>query len=301
MTRVAVVVNPTKPRAKGVPDLVAQGCSERGWPEPEVLETTVDSTGREQAARVVAGGAEVVVVCGGDGTVRAVAHGLAGTGTAMALVPVGTANLLAHNLALATRDTARAVTTALDGRRRPLDLGLARLGEDGTEHPFVVLAGIGHDAATVADTRDDLKHRIGWPAYVTPAARHALRRPVPVRVALDDGPVREVVAWSVLAASCGRVRAGVQIAPGALLDDGLLDVLEVTVDRAVGWLPVAAKGVLGLRRDVPGLRTRRAAAIEVSADQPLHVQLDGDIMGRVDRLRVRVVRRAVDVVVGGAR
>lgn len=298
MTRVAVVVNPSKTRAKGVADRVAQGCAERGWPEPEVLETAVDSTGRDQAAAAARAGAELVLACGGDGTVRAVAHGLAGTGAAMALVPVGTANLLAHNLGLATRDTGRAVDTALDGRRRPLDLGLARLGEDGSEHPFVVLAGIGHDAATVADTRDDLKHRIGWPAYVTPAARHALRRPVPVRVRLDDGPAREVVAWSVLAASCGRVRAGVQIAPGALLDDGLLDVLEVTVARPVGWLPVAAKGVLGLRRDVPGLRTRRAAELEVTADQPLHVQLDGDIMGRVDRLRVRVERRAVDVVEG---
>lgn len=214
----------------------------------------------------------------------------------MGVVPLGTANLFAHNLGVPTRNPAAAVRVALDGSPRPVDLGLARLGDDETEHPFLVLVGIGHDAATVAATRDDLKHRIGWPAYVLPAARHSLYRPVPVELTLDDAPPRTVRAWSVLAANCGRVRAGVRIAAGAEIDDGLLDVMEVTVSRPDQWVPIAAKGVLGWRRDVPGLRTSPARSLEVVAPRPLHVQLDGDILGEVTRVRAHVVHRAIHVV-----
>src|SRR5699024_11121257 len=110
-------------------------------------------------------------------------------------------------------------------------------------------------------------------AYLTPAARHALRRPVPVTVRHDGDDPREMLAWSILAANCSRVRAGVTLAPGGALDDGLFDVLEVIVRRPDQWLAVAAKGVLGHRRDVAGLRTRPAATLEITAEDPLLVQL----------------------------
>ena len=295
--QVALVVNPSKRRWRETVGRVEAACAERGWPAPEVLETTVAETGAAQAAALAKGGAALVVAAGGDGTVRSVAHGLASEGPgalAMGVVPLGTANLFAHNLAIPTRPDV-AVRVALDGRARPVDLGLARLGDDETEHPFLVLLGIGHDAATVAATRDDLKDRIGWPAYVLPAARHALYRPVPVELTLDDAPPRTIRAWSVLAANCGRVRAGVRIAAGAEIDDGLLDVMEVTVRRPDQWVPIAAKGVLGWRRDVPGLRTTPARSLEVVVPRPLHVQLDGDILGQVTRVRARVVHHALAV------
>ena len=304
--RLGLVVNPSKRRWRETVALVGSACAQRGWPTPEVLETTVAETGASQAAALAKGGAARVLVAGGDGTVRAVAHGLAlrgssvapqGTGgVAMGVVPLGTANLFAHNLGISTRNPGTAVRLALDGTPRPVDLGLAQLGDDATEHPFLVLAGLGHDAATVAATRDDLKHRIGWPAYVLPAARHALYRPVPVELTLDDAPPRTVRAWSVLAANCGRVRAGVRIAAGAEVDDGLLDVMEVTVSRPDQWLLIAAKGVFGWRGDVPALRTSPARSVEVVTPRPLHVQLDGDILGQVTRLRARVVHRAIQVV-----
>lgn len=298
--RPALVVNPSKRRWRELVTAVREACAERAWDEPLVLETTVEETGASQAAQAATARVDLVVVAGGDGTVREVAHGLtpfAPSGVRMGVVPLGTANLLAHNLGIPTRegDRTRALSLALDGTPRPVDLGLVRLGEEETEHPFLVLVGIGHDAATVAATRDDLKHRIGWPAYIVPAARHAVRRPVPVELTLDDGPPRTVRAWSILGASCGRVRAGVRIAPAAEVDDGLLEVMEVTVSRPDQWLPIAAKGVLGLRGDVPALRTTRARSLEITSPVPQHVQLDGDIMGQVTRVRARVVHRAVSI------
>ena len=292
--RTAIVANPTRAGWERALDGLADAAQEAGWPEPEVALTSREETGRSQARAAADAGAELVLAAGGDGTTRAVAQGLAGSGAELGIVPIGTANLLAHNLGLPT-DVPGALRTALEGTPRALDLGLARIDEEEDEQPFVVLAGMGHDAATVAATRPELKDRLGWPAYLTPAARHALRRPVPVTVRHDDGDPREMLAWSILAANCSRVRAGVTLAPGGELDDGLFDVLEVTVRRPDQWLAVAAKGVLGHRRDVAGLRTRPAATLEITAEDPLLVQLDGDTFGPVTRLRLRCEPQALSV------
>ncbi len=298
--RSALVINPSKGGWERALEAVTDAADEAGWPEPVVRLTTREETGHAQASAALADGAEVVIAAGGDGTVRSVAHALAGTSAELGVVPNGTANLLAHNLELPTdlrksSELRRAAEIAVTGPGRTIDLGLARLDEEVRDLPFVVLAGMGHDAASVAATRPGLKDRIGWPAYVAPAARSALRRPVPMTVQHDDDPEREVLAWSVLAANCSRVRGGVAIAPGGLLDDGLLDVLEVTVRRPGQWLGVAAKGTLGLERDVAGLQTRASTEVTVTCEQPLHVQLDGDVLGPARRMHVRCVPHALTV------
>ncbi len=292
--RTALVANPARAGWERALDGLADAAEAAGWPEPIVRLTSRAETGRSQAEEAVAAGAEVVLVAGGDGTTRSVAHGLRGSQAQLGIVPTGTANLLAHNLGLPT-DIPGALEVALHGTPRVLDLGLARIDDDETDLPFVVLAGMGHDAATVAAVRPELKDRLGWPAYLTPAARHALRRPVPVTVRHDEEEPREMLVWSLLAANCARVRAGVTLAPGGALDDGLFDVLEVTVRRPDQWLAVAAKGVLGFGRDVAGLRTRPAAGLEVTAADPLLVQLDGDAYGPASRLRLRCEPHALSV------
>lgn len=292
--RSALVINPSKGGWERALDAVTDAADETGWPEPTVHLTTREETGHAQASAALADGAELVVAAGGDGTVRAVAHALAGTSAELGVVPNGTANLLAHNLEIPA-DHRSAAAIAVTGTRRSIDLGLARLDDEVRDLPFVVLAGMGHDAGTVAATRPGLKDRIGWPAYVAPAARSALRRPVSMTVQHDDEPEREVLAWSVLAANCSRVRGGVAIAPGGLLDDGLLDVLEVTVRRPGQWLGVAAKGTLGLERDVAGLQTRGSTEVTVTTEQPLHIQLDGDVVGPARRMHARCLPHAITV------
>lgn len=292
--RSALVINPAKGGWERALDAVTDATGEAGWPEPAVHLTTRAETGHAQASAAIEDGAEVVIAAGGDGTVRAVAHAVAGTPAQLGVVPTGTANLLAHNLGVPA-DVRAAATTVVTGGARSIDLGLARLDDEARDLPFVVLAGMGHDAATVAATRPGLKDRIGWPAYLAPAARSALRRPVAVTVRHDDLPERAVLAWSVLAANCSRVRAGVAIAPGGLLDDGLLDVLEVTVRRPDQWLGVAAKGALGWARDVGGLQTHASREVTVTSEEQLYVQLDGDVLGPARRLQVRCVHHALTV------
>ncbi|NYF98169.1 diacylglycerol kinase family protein [Janibacter cremeus] len=289
--RSALVINPAKGGWERALDAVTTRVAAAGWPAPAVHLTTRAETGRAQAASAVEAGAELVIAAGGDGTVRSVAHALAGTGTQLGIIPIGTANLLAHNLDLPSGVDA-AAEVAVTAGARPVDLGLARIDDEVEEHPFVVLAGMGHDAATVAATRPRLKERIGWPAYLAPAAVSAMRRPVPMTVRHDDEMEREVLAWSVLAANCTRVRAGVLV-PGGLLDDGLLDVLEVIVRWPVQWVGVAAKGALGWQRNVSGLRTRPSSELVVTSATPLHIQLDGDVIGPARRMQVRCIHHAL--------
>src|SRR5690606_9623044 len=110
-----------------------------GWSEPAWLPTTEDDPGTGQAERAVRDGAAVVFACGGDGTVRACLSALAGTDTALAVLPAGTGNLLAKNLGLPL-DTASAVGVATAGDRRRIDVGKV----DG--EVFAVAAGLGFDA-----------------------------------------------------------------------------------------------------------------------------------------------------------
>ena len=149
--RVAVVANPVRDPAGRVAAAVESACRSRGWPTPTIRTTTIEDPGAGQAGAAVAEGAELVVVCGGDGTVREAASALAGTGVAMGIVPRGTANLYARNLRLPL-GSVEGSSTSHSTESPTMDLGRARWGRrDGqvAEGAFVVLAGIGHDARTV--------------------------------------------------------------------------------------------------------------------------------------------------------
>ncbi|HET8594074.1 MAG TPA: diacylglycerol kinase family protein, partial [Intrasporangium sp.] len=161
--RVAVVGNPVRDPDRVAVAAVEASCRSRGWPDPVVAWTTVAQPGGPQARSATEDGADLVVVIGGDGTVREVAGALAGTGVRLGIVPRGTANLFARNLRLPYLSLRRSVAVALDGVPHDVDLGRARWGRpDGAvgEGAFVVMAGIGQDARTIELVRPVLKKHI---------------------------------------------------------------------------------------------------------------------------------------------
>nr|BFD96142.1 hypothetical protein KitaXyl93_75020 [Kitasatospora sp. Xyl93] len=276
--------------------------AEHGWAAPTRTATSVDDPGRGAAADAVAAGADLVVACGGDGTVTACSHALAGTGVALAIAPCGTGNLLARNLGLPS-DPARALSDALGGGPRRIDLAVA----DGDGIPPTVvsaMAGIGLDAATMADTSRGAKDRLGWPAYLPPLVRHLGDRRMRLTVTLDDGrPIHRRAAMAVIG-NVGALQGGIRLLPGARPDDGLLDLVLVHPRGLAGWPAAAARLLTG--RVAPGDGTApfehfQARRIHLTADRDQPRELDGESLppGRTLRLSVRPAALLVHTPSGG--
>jgi len=277
--RAAVVANPTKhDDMTRLRDTVRSAMAEHGWDEPLWLETTAEDPGAGQTAQAVRDGADLVLACGGDGTVTACADGVAGSGVPLAILPLGTGNLLARNLGLPL-DLDAALVTALTGTNRRLDAGSAN------GHTFVVMAGLGFDAKMLGDSSEPLKKRLGWAAYVLSALRHLRDRPVRVSLMADGGPPMRVRASAVIVGNVGWLQGGIRLLPDAAPDDGTLDGVVLTAQGWAGWIRLAARVLL--RRPADGQMTTlqfRNLTVTAAREQPW--ELDGEVMGGTRRLMI---------------
>lgn len=314
--KAALVYNPTKVDADMLRDLVARLAAEAGWSEPLFYETTVDDLGDDVTRQALDEGVDAVLVAGGDGTVRAVSEAMSGSGVPLAIVPSGTGNLLARNLKLPMADPATIVRAVFAGDTLAMDVGWSELVRaDGSteEHAFVVMGGIGLDAAMIANTRPQLKKTVGWVAYVDGAAR-ALPRAKPFRVVyeLPGHRLHSARVQSVLYANCGKLPAGLDLIPEASVADGALDVVIFQPKGPLGWLFVwrrvawdnsflrrfrAGRRVLSLRTKDNAVLYSRGEGIELATHEPQPVQLDGDEFGEAVRVKTRVEASALLVVV----
>lgn len=233
--RTAVIFNPTVTDEAGR-DALRRVLEHHGHTAPVFVETTADDPGGGQTAGAVRDGATLVVVCGGDGTLRAAAESLAGTDVPLALVPCGTGNLLARNLGLPLAP-ADALDAALRGTPHRVDLG--RIEGDGLPPAhFAAMAGAGLDAATMrrANAADRAKAVLGWPTYVLAVLRELRTPRTGVSVRLDGAPALRRTARMVLVGNIGTVQGGVTLLPAARADDGRLDLLILDPRGLGGWL-----------------------------------------------------------------
>jgi YegS/Rv2252/BmrU family lipid kinase len=287
--RAAVVANPTKIEP-GTRETVAALCAELGWAEPLWLETTVEDPGIGQAREAVAAGADVVLAAGGDGTVRSVAESLAGTGVALGLLPAGTGNLLARTLGTPL-DLEAAARVALTGDDRAIDIGRVRArgaGSDDTEHVFLVMAGTGFDADVMANTPEGLKARVGPLAYVVSGLRAMRGRRTRITLRIDGGAIKRRRSRTVLVGNSGTLLGGLVLMPGAIVDDGVLDVVNLAPKGIPGWVAVAVRVASRRRRGHPRVEHWTGRTVEIRADEPQPSQIDGDPIGDVIEMDVRV-------------
>ncbi len=295
--RVAVILNPIKARAPEAKAAIQRACLSAGWDDPLFLETTAEDPGYSQARSALDYKADVVLVGGGDGTVRVVAESLAHTDVAMGLIPLGTGNLLARNVDLDVNDLHSNVQTALFGHQRYIDT--ARMGIENSrtghssEHAFLVIAGIGMDAEILADTNDGLKKAVGWLAYTEAGMRHLPGRRRKVAVAMDGNPEQVRNIRSVLFANCGLVPGGIDFIPEAMIDDGMLDVVVMSPRSAIGWLAMYAKILFKHKGNLPIMTMYRAGKIVIRCPEPMPTQIDGDTSGLATKLTVRVEPRSL--------
>ncbi|MET9899713.1 diacylglycerol kinase family protein [Streptomyces sp. NPDC006446] len=305
----AVILNPTV-TDEAARDELRQVLERHGHRDPVFLETTADDPGAGQTDQALRQGATLVVVCGGDGTVRTVADALADHDVPLVIVPCGTGNLLARNLGLPLSPTA-ALDAALRGSPHRLDLASVE-GDGLTATRFAAMAGAGLDAEMMEHTDDHAKATLGWPAYVL-AGIGTLRTPrMRVTIRLDDSPAFRRTARMVLLANVGTVQGGMTLLPAAQPDDGLLDLLVLDPRGPGGWLravgtllrgrarpprpstvhTLAAEGDARSGVPVEFFTFRRA---ELTFDTPQSRELDGDPVGTGRRLTTEVRPGALTV------
>ncbi len=276
---VAVVLNPVKfENVEAFKEMVTRTAGDAGWSVTGWYQTTIEDPGRSMAEEAALSGAEMVLVAGGDGTVRTVCAELAGTGVPVGVVPAGTGNLLARNLGIPLYLQA-AVETALHGQDRAIDL--VRISGDGIgedEH-FMVMAGMGFDAAIMEGANEQIKARVGWLAYVVSALRNLMFPAVRIEISVDDEPWSKHRARTVVVGNVGYLQAGMPLLPDASIDDGVLDVVILHPRRFLSWIPLAFRVLSKGKRldELLDRRTGRKVSIRAAADTPR--QVDGDPIG----------------------
>lgn len=245
---------------------------EAGW-SVQMEPTLAAGDGRRLGRLAAAEGFDLVVAAGGDGTLNEVLNGLAGSSTALAPLPLGTMNVWARELNLPLQPRA-AAEALLSWRPHSIDLGRAG------ERYFLLMAGIGFDAAITADVRLAQKRRLGALAYVITGLRRAWNvRGSRVRLLLDGQQLRRRVIQLVLGNT--RLYGGlVTITHQASIDDGLLDVCVIMGDNGLSAIRRVI-AIIGRRQSQDrAIEYYRARSVHVFARPRLPVQVDGDPIGR---------------------
>lgn len=280
MITVGVVAHSKKTLGGGLDELRVL-LRERGYSSPLWFEVSKSRDIGKAAREAVAKGATLLLIWGGDGSVQRCVDAIAGLDVEVALLPAGTANLLANNLSI-PRDLKKAVDIAFDGRPRTLDVGIMN------GKCFTVMAGIGFDAVTMQNADGSLKERFGRLAYLWTGAK-ALRisaRKTTIRV---DGKIWfKGNATCVLFGQMNSVANGVFIFPKSEPDDGLLEVGVVTAKSAGQWVRVITRMALGSAEQSPFTEMTQGRRFEIKLNQPSRYELDGGARRKRRTHKIRV-------------
>ena len=255
----------------------------------ETVATAKRGDGTKIARQAAADGVDVLVACGGDGTINEAINGLAGTNTALAVIPGGTVNVWAREVGIPL-DPLRAVTLLWEGERRWIDLGRAG------DRYFLLMAGIGFDAYAAAQVTHPEKRRWGALAYISRGLVTALRWPRQrMWLKLDGRTLRRRGLFVVLGNT--RLYGGfVNITHQAVADDGLLDVCLFGGHGVGEKLAHALRVFARSHTRAPTVDYYRVKDVTLVTRPRVPVQVDGDTIGRTP-MTFEALPRALKVIV----
>jgi len=322
-TAVGIILNPKHPAtlrayAELVPELRNTGAHYRS------MTTSVDRSGRWQAEQLVKWGADIVIILGGDGTIRATAPVLAEADILTFLVPTGTANVLSRHIGLRSsrhaidhckRTIASIIRDGYPPNLRNVPINTAEYQTaDGARHrtEFISLAGIGGDARAVAHhhvslgllgyawgaaqalVAADFTASTGDTASMRDAAR--AEDTASTGEGTDSAPV-----WSVMASKVARPAGPIAVFPEARIDAPTFSMLTVgpfphsPMARCRAWAGIAAACLQGRPEAHPLMNYRRTTETTVTVEYPVPAQLDGDLIGDCLELRVSAGEKTLRV------
>lgn len=285
--KVAVVAHMEKTLGDGLPAL-HRALKAEGVEDPDWREVDSSKAAGKEARRAIKAGAERVFVWGGDGTVQHVADAAADTDAALAILPAGTANLLANHLGL-PKDIEASVKIGLGPHTRRLDLGTVN-----DEH-FAVMAGIGVDAMIMHHAKKGMKSRFGRLAYLRAGAKAIQMPRFEADIKVGGKRWIRTPASCVLVGNLGSLFGGITIFDHARDNDGRLELGVMTGEGTAAWLRVLTRTFFGRPGLSPYLELTAGRKIRIRLDRPMPYELDGSIRDASDDLRIGVAREALQV------
>lgn len=267
--RIVVVAHPkTRVRAEAIATALAEW--RPGNHEIRVRFTTLE-VGAYLIAKEERDRADIIVAAGGDGTVGEVASAIAHSDTLLGIIPVGSTNIVARELGIPADPSAAMDLITSDFDVVTLDIGWA--GERAMLH----MAGTGFDSRLFAGTKPERKRRYGWLAYLPSAARALLAKADRYHI-VADGERFQVTSPLVLVANGGTViTPRWRVHPRPRKDDGLLELIIVTANGTTAILRTLARALLGQLDRSPFVISRSVKRVRIESDQPVPVQIDGDV------------------------
>jgi diacylglycerol kinase (ATP) len=270
--QIALLTNPTSGKGKGARarDIALPRLREAGFSVRAIEGRDADEA-LQQAKQAVAEGIDALVVCGGDGICHLGAQAVAGTGTALGVIPAGTGNDVARYFDIPRRDPAAAADVVIASRTRTIDL--ARVGAT----YFITVLAAGFDAVV-----NERANQMTWPKgqmRYNLATLTELRTFKPLTYTLElDGAVRRVDAMLVAVGNGPSFGGGLRITEGAELDDGLLDVVIIKPISKPDLIRTYPKLFKGTHTSHPQYEHHRVRQVTVAASG-IVAYADGERIG----------------------
>jgi diacylglycerol kinase (ATP) len=279
MSNVALLVNPTagKGRATSVVAKVTERLRQGGANIAILVGRDVEDA-KALARQAAEDGVDAIVALGGDGMVHLALNVVAGTETALGIIPAGTGNDLAATLGVPTKDPLAAAALVADhllaGTSRAMDA--VRIG---TDRWFGCVLSAGFDSRV-----NDRANRMSWPRgrmryNLAILAELGVFKPIPFEIELD-GELWETEAMLVAVGNAKSYGAGMKVTPDAEIDDGLVDITVLGPVSKPEFLRAFPKVFKGTHRDHPAVTMRRAKTVSLAAED-VTVYADGEYIGEL--------------------
>jgi YegS/Rv2252/BmrU family lipid kinase len=294
LIRATLIFNPTAGGLRKNPAQIEQlvcALQEEGI---EVTRRPTERAGHatELAEKAVDEGAQVVIVCGGDGTINETAQPLVGTETALAIWPCGTANVLAGELKL-PRNPRTLAKLIGDRVSEKISVGCATKPESGWRRYFLLMAGIGLDATIVQGVDLNLKRLVGIGAYLASGLGYLARLPLtPFSIDLNG---KHYESTFTVIANAASYAVWFKLTPDARMDDDKLDICLFNSRSRLAYLKYALMSLTGSHTRSAGVVYQEACRIKANSNDAALVQLDGDVVGHLP-MQFEILPRALRIV-----